>query len=168
LAKARKKKVLDLSRLETEPPGDLHLPSLARNRVEGYANRYTIILPLLSNTGEEVYSLEHHLGPLVNLLANRFGGVTTSNPTHIPLHGFWLPEAEVLPDTGVHPSAEKDQNMIIRIYSRQVDNADLFFQYLKSALLDAALVKQDELLVEKTSVWLLEARSLPRKQSPTD
>jgi len=148
---AKKTRKLEVAALERQPPDDLRLPNLvAGNRLEGHALRYTILLPLLSDHGEVVFSFEHHLGPLLRLLSKRFGGFTRT--AHIPqplLLGGWLPD-------GAHTPVI-DQNLEIRVYSRQIpDAADSFFQHLKSLLLRAvAHEPQEEILIERVPVWLV-------------
>jgi hypothetical protein len=48
------------------------------------------------------------------------------------------------------------------VYTRQVEAADRFFQLLKSWLKTAGLHEQDEILIERAPVWLVEAAPLPR------
>jgi hypothetical protein len=148
MAKRRK---LEVGALERQPPDDLRLPSLiADKRLEGHALRYTILLPLLSERGEEVFSFERHIGPLLRLLARRFGGFTrTAHNPQPPLLGGWLPEGALAP--------VMDQNLEIRVYCRQIpDAADVFFQHLKTFLLGAvAHQPQDEILIERVPVWLV-------------
>ncbi len=151
---ARKTRKLEVAALEQQPRDDLRLPSLiADKRLEGHALRYTILLPLLSEHGEEVFSFEHHLGPLLRLLSKRFGGFTRT--AHIPqpaLLGGWLPEGA--------PAPIMDQNLEIRVYCRQIpDSADEFFQRLKTLLLRAvAHQPQEEIVMERVPVWLVGRR----------
>jgi hypothetical protein len=146
---ARKRK-LRLTDLENHPHEDFRLPSLLENnRLEGAALRYTIFLPLLSDRGEEVFSYEDHIGPILRLLSRRFGGFTRSNISpQSSIQGGWFPEG-----------AEKaviDQHLEIRIYCRNIEAADQFFRRLKSLLLNSVRHQpQDEILVEKVPVWLV-------------
>jgi hypothetical protein len=59
---------------------DLRLPSLTLDppRVEGYAYRFTIVLPLLSAGGEVVFAPEH-VADLHVLFTERFGGSLASS-----------------------------------------------------------------------------------------
>ena len=60
-----------LTALESVPPGDL------RPALQGYAYRFTLVLPLLSDTGKEVFSgLQCAL--LSRLFNRRFGGYLAS------------------------------------------------------------------------------------------
>jgi hypothetical protein len=121
--------------------------------LEGHAYRWTIILPLLSETGEEVFSVDRDVGAITRLLDVRFGGCTTNAPTpQPPLHGSWMP------DDADQPTI--DRNTAITVYSRQLEAADLFFQYLKAAL--KQMGQQQEILIERASVWLPSAVSVPR------
>jgi hypothetical protein len=148
---ARKRRKLETAPLERQPPDDLRLPSLvADKRLEGHALRYTLVLPLLSEFGEEVFSFEDHLGPLLRLLSRRFGGFTrTAHIPQPPLLGGWYPEGA--------PAPVLDQNLEIRVYARQIpDAADHFFQRLKSLLLKAVVYQpQEEILIERVPVWLV-------------
>ena len=147
----KRRRKLEVAALERHPPDDLRLPSLiADKRLEGHALRYTIILPLLSEHGDEVFSFELHLGPLLRLLSRRFGGFTrTAHVPQPPLLGGWLPEGA--------PAPVMDQNLEIRVYCRQIpDAADNFFQHLKTLLLSAvAHQPQEEILIERVPVWLV-------------
>jgi hypothetical protein len=143
----------ELSSLYDEPASDVRLPSLARGRLEGHAYRWTIILPLLSETGDEVFSVDRDIGAITRLLDVRFGGCTTNAPTpQPPLHGSWMP------DRADQPAI--DRNTAIVVYSRQLEAADLFFQYLKSVL--KLIGQQQEILIERASVWLPSALPVPR------
>ncbi|MGH7139336.1 MAG: hypothetical protein ACREHD_26625 [Pirellulales bacterium] len=157
---AKRRRVLDLAILDSIPPESLRLPSLEEGMLHGPAYRYTVTLPLFSKDGEEIFSQRQHIGPLVALLARRFGGYTrTSITPHAPLEGGWLPEPHGYPVV--------DRNIWIQVYARieaegSMNPADLFFGYLKSLLKKAAYVKQDEILVERAHVELLPAIRLPK------
>ena len=128
--------------------------------LDGPAYRYTMTLPLRSKDGEEVFSMRDHIGPLLILLSRRFGGYTrTSTTPHAPLEGGWLPDPLGSPVV--------DRNIWIQVYARieaegVVNPADLFFGYLKTLLMKAAYVVQDEILVERAHVELLPAIELPK------
>lgn len=157
---AKRRRVLDLAILDSIPPESLRLPSLDRGILHGPAYRYTITLPLFSKDGEEIFSQQQHIGQLVALLSRRFGGYTrTSTTPHAPLEGGWLPKPLGSPVV--------DRNIWIQVYARieaegVVNPADLFFGYLKTLLMKAAYVKQDEILVERAHVELLPALALPK------
>jgi hypothetical protein len=152
---ARKRKPFDLTPLNVVSE-DLRVPSLALDppRLQGHAFRFTIVLPLLSQTGEVVYTSDH-LRRLVEALDRRCGGILASSSlSHPTWYGSYVPE----------PGAEpvKDYHTILYIYTRQTDAADRFFQLLKTILKTAGLQEQEEILVERTPVWLVEAVPLPR------
>ncbi len=63
-----------------------------------------------------------------------------------------------MPDGADEPAI--DRNTAITVYSRQLQAADLFFQYLKAAL--KRIGGQQEILIERASVWLPTAVSAPR------
>ena len=130
---------------------NLRLPSLALvpPRLEGYAYRFKIVLPLLSATAEVVFT-EHHLRILWELFDERFGGSLASTSTAQPT---WY--GSYRPDPGAEPV--KDHHCVMYVYMRQIDAADRFFQLLKCWLKTAGLQEQDEILIERTPVWLVEA-----------
>lgn len=127
---------------------DLRLVSLSRKppTLQGHAYRFKIVLPLLSEAGEEVFSV-HQLAMLHELLDHRFGGsLASSNVASPTWYGSYAPE------TGAEPV--KDYHCILYVYARPTDAADRFFQILKSILKEAGL--QDEVLIERAPVWLVE------------
>jgi hypothetical protein len=152
---ARRRKPFDLAALDTVEE-DLRLPSLSLDppRLQGYAYRYKIVLPLLSGTGEEVFT-DYHLGILFDLFERRCGGsLASASVVHPTWYGSYRPE----------PGAEpvKDYHSIIYVYTRQTDAADRFFSLLKTILKKAGFQAQDEILMERAAVWLVEAAPLPR------
>jgi len=149
VAKRRRKK-LDLESLASVF-GDLHVPSLslAPPQLHGHAYRFMIVLPLLSQTGEAVFT-ELHLQRLHRLLDHRFGGVLASSSiAHPTWYGSYLPKANGDP--------VKDYHCVMYVYTRQTDAADRFFQNLKTILKTAGFQEQDEILIERAPVWLVEA-----------
>jgi len=144
---AKKRKALDTSSLDSITE-DLRLASLSRKppALQGHAYRFKIVLPLLSQTGEEVFSV-HQLTALHELLDHRFGGsLASSNVASPTWYGSYAPES------GTQPV--KDYHCILYVYTRPIDAADRFFQILKSILKQAGL--QDEVLIERVPVWLVE------------
>ncbi|MGH7140209.1 MAG: hypothetical protein ACREHD_31100 [Pirellulales bacterium] len=135
-----------LAALVDKPPGDLWLPSLARKELSGHAFRYTIVLPLLSGSGEEVFSVQQHIPDLIRLLNARFKGCTTSGdrPAYI---GYWVP--------GAGGDSGKDRSTSLMVYSRVSDDVDEFFGHLKTALKEIG--RQEEILIERADVWLTPA-----------
>lgn len=135
---------------------ELRLPSLAQDppRLEGYAYRFKIVLPLLSATGEPVFT-DDHLLLLHELFDERFGGSLASTGTAQPAwYGSYRPEPEAETITDYH--------CVMYVYTRQIEAADRFFQLLKSWLKTAGLQEQDEILIERAPVWLVEAAPLSR------
>jgi hypothetical protein len=134
------------------PAAELRVPSLGEGRLHGHAHRYLIVLPLLSHSGEPVLSLQNHLDPLQVLLAERFGGYTMTTPApQPPYQGGWMPQGKV--------RLETDWNLILQVYSRPIPEADQFFGYLKSIL--RKMLRQEEVLIERTAVWLIPAIDPP-------
>ncbi|MBI3464011.1 MAG: hypothetical protein HY000_13275 [Planctomycetes bacterium] len=134
----------ELARLLHVPPEDLWLPSLRNRQLSGRAYRYTLVLPLLDGQGNEVFSSTRDIPDLNRLLNARFlGSTNTSDTPKPPLLGYWL---------GEEGSAGMERNMSITVYSRVIDEADLFFEYLKAALKNIG--KQQEVLIERVDVWL--------------
>lgn len=123
----------------------MRLESLVKgSRLEGWAYRFTVVIPLLSEAGEEVFSLREDLPYLTSLLNHRFGGSTS--PSHSvgpPLVGAW--------EGALGPC--QDQNTSIMIYSRRVSAAEDFFRKLKAVL--KAVGVQEEVLIEKADVTLI-------------
>lgn len=142
-----------LAALIDTPPGNLWLPSLARKELEGYAYRYTIVLPLLSGSGEEVFSIRHDISDLTRLLNVRFKGCTSSGDRP-PFIGYWLPESA--DDNGV------DRSTNITVYTRVSNQVEEFFGRLKSALREIG--RQEEILVERTDVWLTPSIDKPARR----
>jgi hypothetical protein len=141
----------DLARLLRLPPEDLWLPSLRNKQLSGRAYRYTLLLPLLDGEGNEVFSTTHDIPDLNRLLNARFLGSTSTSDTPKPaLLGYWL---------GEEGSGRMERSMSITVYSRVIDEADLFFEYLKSAL--KHIGKQQEVLIERVDVWLPTDRTPP-------
>lgn len=141
----------ELAHLLRVPPEDLWLPSLKHRQLVGRAYRYTLVLPLLDAQGNEVFSSTHDVPDLNRLLNARFlGSTNTSDTPKPPLLGYWL---------GKEGSAGMERSMSITVYSRVTDEADLFFEYLKSAL--KKIGDQQEVLIERVDVWLPGARPAP-------
>jgi hypothetical protein len=143
---ARRRKPFSLESLEKDPD-DLRLPSLHERppSLKGHAFRFKVILPRLSEKGEEVFT-DDHLRLLHELLDRRFGGsLASSDIPHPTWYGTYLPEAQGEP--------VKDYHVVFYVYTRPVDVADRFFQVLKFVLKREGL--QEEVLVEKIPVWLV-------------
>jgi hypothetical protein len=123
-------------------------------RLQGHAFRFKIVLPILSQTGEEVFTADH-LIVLHDLLNRRCGGsMASASGTSPTWYGSYQPQPEA--------ESVKDYNTVFYVYTRQIDAADRFFGLLKTILKKAG--KQDEILIERAAVWLVEAIPLPRER----
>jgi hypothetical protein len=141
---ARLKELLEV--LKTEPRGDL------RPALSGYAYRFTLYLPLLS-AGNPVFTGEQCdlLGDLFHVRCGGFSATTVEGSP--PWYGSWLP-----------PGAERpviDRHMLFVVYTPQVEEAKMFFRYLKSILQLKEVADQEVVLIEHTTVWLMEGGLLP-------
>lgn len=142
-----------LAALVDKPPGDLWLPSLARSELAGHAYRYTIVLPLLSGPGEEVFSLHYDLRDVTLLLNARFRGCTSTGDRP-PFIGHWVPQGAG--DSGV----DRSTNLIV--YARVSDIVEDFFAQLKVVL--KQIGGQEEILIERADVWLTPAANARRQR----
>jgi hypothetical protein len=135
-----------LAVLKTEPPGDL------RPALTGYAYRFTLYLPLLS-AGKPVFTGQQCdlLGDLFHARCAGFSATTVDGSP--PWYGSWLPSGAQWPVI--------DRHMLFVIYTPQVEEAKLFFRYLKSILELKEVAGQDVVLVEHLAVWLMEGGLLP-------
>jgi hypothetical protein len=139
---------VQLQSLNRLVPEELSLPSLRERPpgVRGHAFRFFLVLPLYSAAGERVFTNEH-LSQLYLLFDTRFGGcLVTSSRSGAPFFGEYLPE-------GDHPV--RDYHTIIIVYANPVEASDRFFQELKSILKKAPLIEQDEILIERSEVYLV-------------
>jgi hypothetical protein len=135
-----------LAVLKKEPSGDL------RPGLQGYAYRFTLYLPLLAE-GKPVFTGEQR-DLLADLFHTRFEGYSaTAMEGSPPWYGSWLPPETQRPVI--------DRHMLFVIYTPQVEEAKLFFWYLKSILELKEVVGQEVVLVEQIAVWLMEGGLLP-------
>lgn len=104
------------------------------------------MLPLLSGSGEEIFSIRDDILDLTLLLNLRFKGCTLTGDRP-PFIGYWLPDGA--DDTGV------DRSTNVIVYARVSNHVEQFFGRLKAAL--KAIGRQEEILVERTDVWLTPA-----------
>ncbi len=117
----------------------------------GFAYRFTIFLPLLSE-GHEVFSFSQRQ-LLVQLFHTCFGGYTeTSAEGHPPFYGSWLPPGTAQPVV--------DRHMQMILYSPQIEEAKDFFRQLRWILEQKHVANQEVVLIEHTSVWLVEPSPL--------
>jgi hypothetical protein len=136
-----------LARLSNSTPEDLRLPSLAENRLEGYAYLFRLVLPLLDADGKPVFT-DSILGELFQLLDNRFGGcMVAASSSAPPLWGLWHPPQE--------SEAEKDYLTTVEVLANPVDAADRFFAALKPILKTAGHIEQQEILISRIQCRLL-------------
>lgn len=131
----RRQKPFDLKILDTIAE-DLKLPSLALAppRLEGFAYRFKLILPLPSAPDEEVFTY-YHLGILFDLFEKRCGGSLASAAV---AHPGWYGSHR--PDPRAEPV--KDYHNILKT---------------------AGFEEQEEILIERVPVWLVGAAELPRR-----
>lgn len=138
----------ELRSLSLKVPEDLFLPSLRGEppRVQGYAFKFSLTLPLFAADGNRVF-LADHLAQLLRLFDTRFGGCSgTSARSGAPLFGEYLPQ-------GAEPI--RDFNTLIFVYANPIDASDRFFRELKPILRKAPLIPQDEILIERSEVFLV-------------
>jgi hypothetical protein len=138
----------DLRSLNQRIPEDLFLPSLRSRppRVQGHAYRFFLVLPLYTAEGNQVFTNEQ-ISILLVLFDARFGGcLVSSSRSGAPFFGEYLPE-------GTTPV--RDYHTVVFVYANPIDPSDRFFQELKSILRRAPLVPQDEMLIERSEVYLV-------------
>jgi hypothetical protein len=127
---------------------DLFLPSLREYpaRVHGHAFRFFLVLPLYAAEGNPVFT-EEHLRDLYSLFDTRFGGcLMSSSRSGAPYFGEYLPE-------GTEPV--RDYHTAVIVYANPIEASDRFFHELKTILKTAPLIRQDEILIERTEVYLV-------------
>jgi hypothetical protein len=138
----------ELHSLSRIVPEDLFLPSLRGEppRVQGYAFKFSLTLPLFTADGNRVF-LAEHLPQLLSLFDTRFGGCSgTSARSGAPLFGEYLPKGE---------EPFRDFNTLIFVYANPIDASDRFFHELKPILRKGPLIPQDEILIERSEVYLV-------------
>ena len=138
----------DLRVLNALVPEDLFLPSLRGDpaRVQGYAYRFYLVLPLLSGEGLPVFTSEL-TARLFFEFTRRFGGsLANSSRSGAPLVGEYLPEGTV---------PIRDYHTGVTVYANPIEPSDRFFRELKPILRRAPLIPQDEILIERSEVYLV-------------
>ncbi len=114
--------------------------------MRGHAYRFFLVLPLYSAAGQEVFSAAH-LKDLIFLFNARFGGsLTASSRSGAPFLGEYLPQGS---------APVRDYHTIIIVYAKPIEPSDRFFQELKSILKKAPRIEQDEILIERSEVYLV-------------
>jgi hypothetical protein len=137
-----------LATLAQRFPEDLSLPSLRERppRVHGHAYRFFLVLRLYSAEGKPVFT-DEHVGRLDLLFDSRFGGcLVASSRSGAPFFGEYQP-------AGADPV--RDYHTIMFVYAKPIEPSDRFFQELKSILKTAPLIAQDEILIERSEVFLV-------------
>jgi len=119
--------------------------------LSGYVYRFTIFLPILSE-GLEVFSLPQRR-LLKQLFHACFGGYTeTAAEGHPPFYGSWLPPGATQPIVDCHT--------LMAVYTPQIEEAKDFFRHLRWILEQKHVADQEVVLIEHTSVWLVEPSPL--------
>jgi hypothetical protein len=114
----------------------------------GFVYRFTIFLPLLSEGQEVFYAQQHRL--LADLFHACMGGYSeTSAENHPPWYGSWAPPGTVRPIV--------DRHTLMVLYTPQIEEAKDFFRQLRWILEQEQVANQDVVLIEHTTVWLVEA-----------
>ena len=138
----------DLQTLNQLIPEVLSVPSLRDRppRVQGDAFRFFLVLPLYDAQGSRVFT-DEHISLLLILFDTRFGGcLATSSRSGAPFFGEYLPE-------GAEPI--RDYHTVFFVYANPIEATDRFFQELKAILKKAPLIPQDEILIERSEVYLV-------------
>ena len=119
--------------------------------LSSYVYRFTIFLPILSE-GREVFSgLQRQL--LKELFHACFGGYTEAAAEgHPPVYGSWLPPGATQPIV--------DRHILMAVYTPQIEVAKDFFRQLRWILEQKHVADQEVVLIEHTSVWLVEPSPL--------
>jgi hypothetical protein len=126
---------------------DLRLPSLAENRLEGYASLFRLVLPLLNANGKRIFT-DPILDELFQVLDNRFGGcMVASSSSAPPLWGLWHPPQA--------SQAEKDYLTTAEVLANPIEAANRFFGGLKPILKTAGHIEQQEILISRIDCRLL-------------
>jgi hypothetical protein len=114
--------------------------------LHGHAFRFFLVLPMYCAEGRPVFSQDHlvHLYALFNA---RFGGSLAPNSrSGAPYFGEYQPK-------GTDPV--RDYHTLIFVYANPIEPSDRFFQELKAILRKAPLIQQDEILIERSEVYLV-------------
>jgi hypothetical protein len=138
----------DLQTINELIPEDLSLPSLHERppRVRGYAFRFFLVLPLYAADGKRIFT-EEHQGQLQFLFNTRFSGfLSTASRSGAPFLGEYLPE-------GI--KSVRDYHTVYIVYANPIEPSDRFFRELKSILRKAPLIEQEEILIERSEVYLV-------------
>jgi hypothetical protein len=136
-----------LDRLSQSIAEDLRLPSLAENRLEGYAYLFRLVLPLLDARGKRVFT-DPILDELFRVLDERFGGcMVAASSSAPPLWGLWHPPQE--------SQAEKDYLTTAEVLANPIEASNDFFAGLKPILKTAGHIEQQEILISRIECRLM-------------
>jgi hypothetical protein len=136
-----------LDRLSQSQQHNLRLPSLADNRLEGYAYLFRIILPLLNADGKRVFT-DPILGELFQVIDDRFGGcMVASSSSAPPLWGIWHPPRKI--------HGEKDYLTTVEVLANPIEASNAFFTGLKAILKTAGHIEQQEILISRVECRLM-------------
>jgi hypothetical protein len=136
-----------LEKLSASIPEDLRLPSVAANRLEGFAYQFRIVLPLVNAKGNRVFT-DSILAELFAILATRVGGcMVTSSSSAPPLWGLWHPPQR--------SETEKDYLTTAEVLANPIEATNRFFTGLKPLLKTAGHIEQQEILISRTDCWLV-------------
>ena len=138
----------DLQALSEAISQDLFVPSLrgVPPRLQGFAFRFFLVLPLYTSTGQRVFT-DEHISQRHFFFDARFGGcLASSSRSGAPYFGEYSPE-------GTQPV--RDYHTIVIVYANPIESSDRFFLELKAILRKAPLIEQDEILIERSEVYLV-------------
>jgi hypothetical protein len=139
----------ELEALNLLIPEELRLPSLRAHpaRVQGYAYRFFLVLPLMDAEGQRVFP-DEILARLYQFFDSRFGGcLVASSRSGAPFFGEYLPQAGQPP--------VRDYHTVIMVYANPIEASDRLFVELKAILRRAPLIQQEEILIERSEVYLI-------------
>jgi hypothetical protein len=138
----------DLRALSASVPEDLFVPSLRAQppRLRGHAFRFYHVLPMYCAEGRPVFTYDH-LSHIYRLFDDRFAGcLAPTSRSGAPFFGEYQPE-------GTKPV--RDYLTVVTVYANPIEASDRFFQELKEILRKAPLIPQDEILIERSEVYLV-------------
>jgi hypothetical protein len=117
----------------------------------GYAYRFTMFLPLLSD-GKEVFSGEQRFRLTVLFRRCMKGCTEAASEANPPWYGSWVPPGTEEPVV--------DSHTLFVLYTPQIEAAKDFFRQLRWILERKHVANQDVILIEHSTVWLVEPSPL--------
>jgi hypothetical protein len=88
-----------------------------------------------------------HLSQLYSFFDTRFGGCSApSSRSGAPFFGEYQPDGS---------APVRDYHTYVTIYANPIEASDRLFQDLKEILRNAPLIPQDEILIERSEVYLV-------------